>query len=157
MAHAQLRPFAADAPCPFLTQKGTDRGMSRRTTSVAARARLWDHLRMVRRKRWFFSIGLLLMTSALWGCEPASCESVCEQQNSCEGAQQVPDCAAYCDAERTSAEASGCEESYDSLLACQGTIKSCDTTSTFCSAQSAAYLKCVTDACSDDPSKCQGG
>ena len=110
--------------------------------------------------RWLvvFGLGLLGAMSALAsGCKAGSCESVCEQQNGCEGAQQVPDCEAYCEAEIKSAEDTGCKEAYDSLLSCQGTVSSCDTQSTFCSAQSAAYLKCVSDACAADPAKCSGG
>ena len=101
---------------------------------------------------------LVFVISALAaGCKPATCEGVCEQQNGCEGAQEIPDCQAYCDAEVQSATDTGCKDAYDSLISCQGTINSCDTVSTFCGAQSAAYLKCVSDACADDPTKCSGG
>jgi hypothetical protein len=109
-------------------------------------------------ERWLVILGacgLLGMTSALAvGCKAASCEDVCEQQNTCEGAQQIPDCQAHCESQDLTVEAAGCRESYDAWLSCQGTVSSCDTQSTFCTGQNAAYLKCLSDACSADPSKC---
>jgi hypothetical protein len=111
-------------------------------------------------ERWCVVLGsgLVGVVMALAsGCKPATCESVCEQQNTCPDAQQIPDCATYCDAERATVEATGCQESYDALLSCQGTVSSCDQTSTFCSAQTVAHLQCISDACAEDPTKCSGG
>lgn len=112
--------------------------------------------------RWLVMVlGLCLpgLAGALTaGCKAATCEDVCEHQNGCEGQEQIPDCQAYCDGATQAAEKTGCADEYDALISCQGTIDTCsaDTVSTFCSAQSAAYLKCASDACSEDPSKCSG-
>lgn len=114
---------------------------------------------MMNDKRWlvvFCAVGLLGITSATApGCAPASCESVCEGLNACEGQPQTPDCAAACEqAAQTNADI-GCTDAYDALLSCQGTIDVCSS-DTFCTGQSAAYLQCINDACSKDPSKCSG-
>lgn len=77
-------------------------------------------------------------------CQPASCEKVCEKQNTCSGATPVDDCQAACDAERTGAAEAGCEDEYASRIDCLGTLNAC-ATSSFCAAQDAAYLKCMAD------------
>jgi hypothetical protein len=89
------------------------------------------------------------------GCKAGSCEDICEQRKSCEGAEVVPDCAAACASELEVAEKAGCAEEYDSMLSCQGTVTSC-TSKTFCAAQEGAYAACISEACKDDPSKCKG-
>jgi len=119
-------------------------------------------------KRWLAHLPTLRILAALGvmglvaaplglsiGCKPASCESVCESMNECEGATSTPDCSASCDQAIQSALQAGCTDEYNSLLSCQGTIDICSS-DTFCTAQSATYFTCVNDACSADPSKCSG-
>jgi hypothetical protein len=109
--------------------------------------------------RWLELLGAFALLGATFnftaGCKAASCESVCESRNDCDGQQQTADCAAFCDDARQSAETAGCTDTYDALLSCQGTIDICSS-DTFCAGQSAAFFKCVSDACSADPSKCSG-
>ena len=88
---------------------------------------------------------LALGAAPLGGCEAASCEKVCETQNGCSGATQVADCQASCDADRKAADEAGCASEYDSRMSCLGTVSSC-ATSSFCAAQDAAYLKCLSDS-----------
>lgn len=107
-------------------------------------------------KRWvviFGALGLFGVALAQSSCKHVTCESVCEDRNACEGQQQNPDCNTSCDSQIQSADKSGCKSQFDSLVACQGAVDVC-TSDTFCTAQSAAYLKCVMDACSKDPSTC---
>lgn len=95
----------------------------------------------------FGFVGLVLaaLSPSLVGCEPASCEKVCETQNKCAGASAVPDCAASCEADKQAAEEAGCASEYDARISCQGTLNSCATAS-FCAAQDAAYLACLSNS-----------
>jgi hypothetical protein len=98
------------------------------------------------KKRCFVTFGALALVFAACalsaGCKPASCESVCERLNDCEGHAQVSDCADACDAERQVASDKGCKDEYESLLSCQGTIDVCSS-DTFCSGQSGAFAACL--------------
>jgi hypothetical protein len=76
------------------------------------------------------------------GCTPASCEKICETQNSCSGATPVDDCQAACDADLKAAQDAGCESEYKARIDCLGTVNSC-ATSSFCSGQDAAFLSCL--------------
>ena len=105
---------------------------------------------------WMFPARLGLLGAALVfaaGCKPATCESVCEGLNGCEGKTPTPDCQAYCDDTLQSAKDTACDDEYDALLSCQGAINIC-ASDTFCAAQSGVFFKCVSDACTADPSKC---
>lgn len=113
-------------------------------------------------RRWIAVV--LVLSSAMGasalgaGCKSATCEELCERQNDCEGQEPISDCQAYCDAATKSAADTGCSDEYDALLSCQGTVDTCsaDTVATLCTAQSAAFLKCTSDACAADPSVCGG-
>lgn len=110
------------------------------------------------KKRCFVTFGALAVACAAAlaaGCKPASCESVCERLNDCEGHTPVGDCAAACEAEIANAVDTECKDEYDSLLSCQGTIDVCSS-DTFCTGQAAAYATCLNDACSKDPAICSG-
>lgn len=86
----------------------------------------------------------LAVTLSAPGCKPASCEKVCETQNSCSGATPVDDCQAACDADLAGAKEAGCEDEYNARIDCLGTLNAC-ATSSFCAAQDAAYIKCIAD------------
>src|SRR5262245_58760206 len=113
----------------------------------------------VMKKRCFLVLsGLCLLAAALApaaGCKEVTCERVCEDRNECEGAMVNPDCDASCNAEIQSAKDAGCKDQFDSLIGCQGGLSVCSA-DTLCTAQSAAYVKCLSDACSKDPSTCSG-
>jgi hypothetical protein len=104
----------------------------------------------------FAAAPLLAAAAFASGCKPATCESICESKNQCPDAtMQVADCAKSCDTERSAAETAGCSSQLDSLISCQGSVTVCQS-DTFCTAQNAAYVKCLADACKADPKKCGG-
>jgi hypothetical protein len=114
---------------------------------------------MAMNKQWFRLVGAIgflgVSLGLATGCKQATCESVCEGLNGCEGKPQTPDCAASCEQAVKSAEDAGCKDSYNALIDCQGALDVC-TSETFCTGQSAAYFKCVSDNCAADPMKCSG-
>ena len=95
--------------------------------------------------RWIQSLPLLmiaLLSAPHVGCQPASCEKVCETQSTCNGASAATDCASACETERAAAVEAGCESEYDAKIDCQGTLNACATQS-FCSGQEIAYANCL--------------
>lgn len=91
-----------------------------------------------------FAAALALAATLTAGCEPVSCEKVCEKQSKCSGATAQDDCAAACAADLKGAQEAGCEDEYNSRIDCLGTLDAC-AASSFCGAQDAAYLKCMSD------------
>jgi hypothetical protein len=120
-----------------------------------------DHQGESHMNKVILAFGLIGILGALGlGCGGgADCVSSCNAANACDGATKVPDCQKYCDDGEAAAAkintATGCGAAYDTAASCAyGRADVCDTTDTSCNDEITAYTKCVTDACTKDPTKC---
>jgi hypothetical protein len=92
---------------------------------------------------------------ALTACGGPDCKSLCDESNKCDGAtaDTLAACKTSCDQADKLNSASGCTSKYDDLLSCADDNKSkiCDANNDSCSTETAAYVACVLDFCTANP------
>ena len=103
-------------------------------------------------KKMLVVLSVLGFALAMTGCGGPSCKDLCEKGNACAGATQT-DCTTSCDKADTLNSASSCTSKYDDLLSCMddNSSKICDENNTSCTAEALAYVSCVIDLCTNNP------
>jgi hypothetical protein len=88
----------------------------------------------------------------------ADCVSQCTKYNDCAGVTKIDDCQKSCDDNEAKAkklnDATGCTSQYDAAATCSYATTDVCKADPACADEITAYTKCVTDACTKDPTKC---